>query len=159
MSSRVFSALKKSARLLQWVVFSHVWSMLLSTLNYGCPKHTGNIFVQSKTDVQNFENILRIPTLVILKFSALRHFFEKFLITPEGPPSLLLKQALPFVRTRSIRTLDVISEVICVLLRRSSRIGKKRSHLSQHAISELLKPFPSTKGTLWVLRNFFERFA
>ena len=49
------------------------------------------------------------------------------------------KQALPFVPTHYIRTFDVISEVICVLLR---RMKNKRSHLSQHAISELLKRFP-----------------
>ena len=33
---------------------------------------------------------------------------------------------------------------------------KKLSHLSQHAISEYLKRFPSTKGTFPVFRNFFE---
>ena len=36
--------------------------------------------------------------------------------------------------------------------------GKKRFHVAQHAISELLKRFPSTKGTLCVLGNFFTVF-
>ena len=36
---------------------------------------------------------------------------------------------------------------------------KKRSHLSKHATSELLKRFPSTKGNLWVFRNSFLSFS
>ena len=42
---------------------------------------------------------------------------------------------------------DVISEVICSSLGRRDGI-KKRPHLSQCAIPELQKRFPSTKGTL-----------
>ena len=68
-----------------------------------------------------------------------------------------IKKTLPFIPAHYIRTLDVISEVICVLMRRSRRI-KKRSNLSQHAISELLKRFPSTEGTHWVFRIFFCEF-
>ena len=35
---------------------------------------------------------------------------------------------------------------------------KERSHVAQHAISQLLKPFMSTKGVLWVFQNFFFQF-
>ena len=37
-------------------------------------------------------------------------------------------------------------------------VRKKRSHLSQHATSQFLKRFPSTKGTFWVIRNFLASF-
>ena len=51
---------------------------------------------------------------------------------------------------RYIRIIDVISEVYSLLLRRRRRLENKRFHLSQHAISELLKHFPGTEGFLWV---------
>ena len=38
---------------------------------------------------------------------------------------------------------------------RRQRFKNKRSHFSQHAISELLKQFPSTKVTLCVSKQFF----
>ena len=61
------------------------------------------------------------------------------------------KQAIPFVPARYIRTLDVISEVICVLMR-WSRMINKRLHLSQHATSELLR------GVFRALKTPFECF-
>ena len=36
---------------------------------------------------------------------------------------------------------------------------ESRSHLSQHAASELRKRFSSTKGTFWVLRKCFMSFS
>ena len=68
------------------------------------------------------------------------------------------KQANPFVPARNNRTFDVISEVVCVLLRKRGRIEKKSSHLSQHTTSELLKRFPSTKGALWGFSKLFSEF-
>ena len=32
---------------------------------------------------------------------------------------------------------------------------KKRPHVGQHSLSEVLKRFPSTKGTRWAFRDFF----
>ena len=58
---------------------------------------------------------------------------------------------------RNILIFDVISELYCVSLRRRRRI-KKHWCMSQHATSELLECFPSTKSTLWVIRNFSESF-
>ena len=52
-----------------------------------------------------------------------------------------------------IRIFEVISELYCIFLRRRQRFNNKRSPLSQHATSELLKRFPSTEGTLWVFRT------
>ena len=60
---------------------------------------------------------------------------------------------------RYIRIFDVISELYSVLLRRRRRFKNKLSHLSQHAISEVLKRFQSTKGTFLVFRNFFVSFS
>ena len=39
------------------------------------------------------------------------------------------------------------------------KIFEKRSHLSQYPISELVKRFLSTKGTLWVFRHFLVSFS
>ena len=35
----------------------------------------------------------------------------------------------------------------------------KRSHVTQHATSELLKRFPSTKSAVWTLRHFYANFS
>ena len=90
----------------------------------------------------SFENIA-----LFLNFQRYIRTILRFTKEAEVP-----KQAFPFVTGRNIRTLNVIFETHFVSLRRSRRI-KKRLNLSHHVISELLKRFASTKGTLLVLRK------
>ena len=49
---------------------------------------------------------------------------------------------------------NIISEVSCVLLRRSPRFNEKRAHMAQRVIFERLRRFASTKGTLWCIDTF-----
>ena len=65
------------------------------------------------------------------------------------------KQTLPFVPARYILTFDVISEAICVILKMRRKFEKKCSHFSQHAISEFLKRFQSTKAPLMCFETIF----
>ena len=46
---------------------------------------------------------------------------------------------------------NIISEVSCVLLRRSPRFIENRSHMAQRVIFERLRRFPSRKGPFGVL--------
>ena len=87
------------------------------------------------------------------------------------------KQVIPFVPACYIRTFDVISDMICFLLRRKRRIEFIALYPKFDVISEVNcallrrrprfgksspmwsstlypKRFPSTKGTLWVFWNF-----
>ena len=64
-----------------------------------------------------------------------------------------IEKSAPIIHARYIGTFEVISEIPWVY-RGGAVWSKKRSYLSQHTISELLKRFPSTKGTLLVFRCF-----
>ena len=63
------------------------------------------------------------------------------------------KQALIFAPARYIRSLDIISEAKCVLLRRSGRIQKSLVFVSARYI--LLKRFSSTKRQRLGVSNLF----
>ena len=49
---------------------------------------------------------------------------------------------------------DVISEVNCVLIRRKSRFEKKRSHVTHHSISKILKRFRAQRASFFVIFLF-----
>ena len=78
--------------------------------------------------------------------------FCKYISTNVFSNTIRIFDVIPELK-RYIRIFDVVSELYCVLLLRR-RFKNKCSHLSQYALSELLKRFPNTKGILWVLRNF-----
>ena len=87
---------EKSARLLQWEVFSHVWSTFCSLVQLElrifktyCKRQN---LVQNEPDVQNLEKKLEFPALAILFvcnsdfFRTYETFYEKFLIAFQIAP-------------------------------------------------------------------------
>ena len=72
---------------------------------------------------------------------------------------VLLRRKWTFENIALYPNYDVIFKVNCVLLRRMPRCERKRFHVAQHTISELLKRFRSMKGSLLVFQHFFVNFS
>ena len=69
------------------------------------------------------------------------------------------KQALPYVTARCIRTLDVISEVICVLMKKSRRIGKKALAFVSALYIHFWSVFRALKTPFGCFESFREFFV
>ena len=73
--------------------------------------------------------VFKVLTLSDIRFSQCisTEYFFQYCLNFGGRVSKIL---------RYIRIFDVISELYCVLLRRGQRFENKKSHLSQHAVSD-----------------------
>ena len=113
--------------------------------------------IQNKTDDQNLENILRISILAILVFLTwilwsphVPLYFFYFCNRMDVKKS---RRVPPFTFFGTVTPFKFLIFCLILSLLTTSEL------LLLLAISELLKRFPTTKGVLWVFRNFFLSFS